>query len=71
MLFLAEAGAYGGSVRTERDAVVRRMREVTCLGVSRTVAHTSGLGCNRDALFLFRVVGRKFDFLGQYQRADV
>jgi hypothetical protein len=47
------------------------MREVTCLGVSRTVAHTSGLGCNRDALFLFRVVGRKFDFLGQYQRADV
>ena len=37
----------------------------------RTVAYTSDLGYNHDALFLFRAVGREFDFLGQYQKADV
>ncbi|MEH0425525.1 bifunctional serine/threonine-protein kinase/ABC transporter substrate-binding protein [Streptomyces stelliscabiei] len=71
VLFLAKACVSGDSVLRERGAVVRRMREVTYKGVSRTVAYTPDLGYNHDALFLFRAVGREFDFLGQYQQADV
>ncbi|QFR02007.1 ABC transporter substrate-binding protein [Streptomyces phaeolivaceus] len=71
VLFLAEVCGSGGSPLTERGAVVRRMREVTYKGISRTVAFSADYGYNHDALFLFRVVDRKFDFLGQYQRADV
>ncbi|MFE7765819.1 ABC transporter substrate-binding protein [Streptomyces sp. NPDC057438] len=41
VLFLAEACVSGGAVLTERGAIVRRMREVTYKGVSRTVAHTA------------------------------
>ncbi|MDX3277380.1 bifunctional serine/threonine-protein kinase/ABC transporter substrate-binding protein [Streptomyces scabiei] len=71
MLFLAQACTDGDAPLTERGAVVRRMREVTYRGISRTAAFDAGYGYNHDALFLFRVVGRKFDFLGQYQQADV
>ncbi|HSX99946.1 MAG TPA: branched-chain amino acid ABC transporter substrate-binding protein, partial [Streptomyces sp.] len=71
VLFLAEACVGGDAALTERGAIVRRMREVTYRGVSRTVAYTSDLGYNHDALFLFRTVRREFDFLGQYQQADV
>ncbi|WP_327725803.1 bifunctional serine/threonine-protein kinase/ABC transporter substrate-binding protein [Streptomyces europaeiscabiei] len=71
VLFLAEVCASGDSPLTERGAIVRRMREVAYKGISRTVAYTSANGYNHDALFLFRVVDREFDFLGQYQQADV
>ncbi|MDW8804722.1 hypothetical protein P1P68_07960, partial [Streptomyces scabiei] len=71
MLFLAEVCADGDAPVAERGATVRRMREVTYRGISRTAVFDAGYGCNHDALFLFRVVGRKFDLLGQYQRADV
>lgn len=71
VLFLAEACVSGDSPLTERGAIVRRMREVTYKGISRTVAYTSDNGYNHDALFLFRTVDREFDFLGQYQQADV
>ncbi|MGJ5798623.1 bifunctional serine/threonine-protein kinase/ABC transporter substrate-binding protein [Streptomyces europaeiscabiei] len=71
VLFLAEVCASGDSPLTERGAIVRRMREVAYKGISRTVAYTSDNGYNHDALFLFRTVDREFDFLGQYQRADV
>ena len=71
MLFLAKVCASGDAPLTERGAVVRRMREVAYKGISRTVAYTSDNGYNHDALFLFRVVDGEFDFLGQYQEADV
>ncbi|MFE7836105.1 bifunctional serine/threonine-protein kinase/ABC transporter substrate-binding protein [Streptomyces sp. NPDC057474] len=71
VLFLAEVCASKDSPLTERGAVVRRMHEVAYKGISRTVAYTTDNGYNHDALFLFRATERKFDFLGQYQRADV
>lgn len=71
MLFLAEVCADGDAPVTDRGAVVRRLQEITYRGISRNIAFDPKYGYNRDALFLFRVVGREFDFLGQYQRADV
>ncbi|MFM9674460.1 bifunctional serine/threonine-protein kinase/ABC transporter substrate-binding protein [Streptomyces brasiliscabiei] len=85
VLFLAEAcgggdrdedgegggGGSGGSPLVERGAIVRRLPEVSYKGISRTVEFAAGFGYNHDALFLFRTVDREFDFLGQYQRADV
>ncbi|MFF9038235.1 bifunctional serine/threonine-protein kinase/ABC transporter substrate-binding protein [Streptomyces sp. NPDC014892] len=71
VLFLAEACANGDAALRERGAIVRRMREVSYTGVSRTVAYTPDNGYNHDALFLYRVAEGEFDFLGQYQRADV
>lgn len=47
------------------------MHEVAYQGISRTVAYTSDNGYNHDALFLFRAAEGEFDFLGQYQEADV
>ncbi|WP_215453513.1 bifunctional serine/threonine-protein kinase/ABC transporter substrate-binding protein [Streptomyces sp. ATCC 21386] len=71
VLFLAEACASGGTALRERGAIVRRMREVSYTGISRTVAYTADNGYNHDALFLYRVTGGEFDFRGQYQQADV
>lgn len=71
VLFLAEACVSGDSPLTERDAIVRRMHEVAYQGISRNIAYTSANGYNHDALFLFRAVDGEFEFLGQYQRADV
>ncbi|MBD9723975.1 bifunctional serine/threonine-protein kinase/ABC transporter substrate-binding protein [Streptomyces caniscabiei] len=71
VLFLAEACTDGKSALRERGAIVRRMREVSYAGVSRTVAYTPDAGYNHDALFLYRVAEGKFDFLGQYQQAKV
>ncbi|MDT0566006.1 bifunctional serine/threonine-protein kinase/ABC transporter substrate-binding protein [Streptomyces sp. DSM 3412] len=71
VLFLAEACTSGDAALRERGAIVRRMREVSYTGISRTVAYTSDNGYNHDAMFLFRATEGEFDFLGQYQRADV
>ncbi|MDX3643147.1 branched-chain amino acid ABC transporter substrate-binding protein, partial [Streptomyces sp. MB09-02B] len=71
VLFLAEACADGKAALRERGAIVRRMREVSYTGISRTVAYTPDNGYNHDALFLYRVAEGKFDFRGQYQRAKV
>ncbi|MEE1829653.1 bifunctional serine/threonine-protein kinase/ABC transporter substrate-binding protein [Streptomyces sp. SP17KL33] len=71
VLFLAEACADGKAALRERGAIVRRMREVSYTGISRTVAYTPDNGYNHDAMFLYRVAEGEFDFLGQYQRAKV
>ncbi|WP_328505361.1 bifunctional serine/threonine-protein kinase/ABC transporter substrate-binding protein [Streptomyces sp. NBC_00391] len=71
VLFLAKVCASEASPLRERGAVVRRMHEVAYQGISRTVAYTSDNGYNHDALFLFRAAEGEFDFLGQYQEADV
>lgn len=71
VLFLAKVCANEDSPLTERGAIVRRMHEVDYKGISRTVAYTTDKGYNSDALFLFRTVEGEFDFLGQYEEADV
>ncbi|UUU26845.1 bifunctional serine/threonine-protein kinase/ABC transporter substrate-binding protein [Streptomyces sp. DSM 40750] len=71
VLFLAEVCASEDSALVERGAIVRRMHEVDYQGISRTVAYTTDKGYNSDALFLFRTAEGEFDFLGQYQKADV
>jgi ABC-type branched-subunit amino acid transport system substrate-binding protein len=69
LLFLAEVCTRKGSPLAERGAIVRRMSGVDYRGISRTIKYTADKGYNSDALFLFRTVDGKFDFLGQYKEA--
>ncbi|MEU6488327.1 bifunctional serine/threonine-protein kinase/ABC transporter substrate-binding protein [Streptomyces sp. NPDC046887] len=71
VLFLAEAMASGDTVVEDRGSIVRRTRDLRYRGVTRTLAYSASRGGDYDAagLFLYRVSGGRYDFLGQYMDA--
>ncbi|MEU6061867.1 ABC transporter substrate-binding protein [Streptomyces sp. NPDC047097] len=71
VLFLTEAMASGDTVVEDRGSVVRRTRDLHYRGITRTLAFSASRGGDYDAagLFLYRVSGGRYDFLGQYMDA--
>ncbi|WP_336317679.1 bifunctional serine/threonine-protein kinase/ABC transporter substrate-binding protein [Streptomyces lavendofoliae] len=70
VLFLAEAMTSGSAPVTDRGTIVRRTREIRYQGITRTLDHSVAQGglFDKDGLFLYRVRGGAYRFLGQYTR---
>jgi ABC-type branched-subunit amino acid transport system substrate-binding protein len=69
-LFVARAMTTLGSLRTDRGALVDRLRDTDYRGVTKRLRYTtSSRGYSTDGLYLFRAAGDRFAYLGQYQAA--
>ncbi|MET7452005.1 bifunctional serine/threonine-protein kinase/ABC transporter substrate-binding protein [Streptomyces sp. NPDC005574] len=69
-LFVARAMTTLGSLRTDRGALVDRLRDTDYRGITRRLNWTSASAsyCT-DGLYLFRAAGDRFGYLGQYRAA--
>ncbi|URM90951.1 bifunctional serine/threonine-protein kinase/ABC transporter substrate-binding protein [Streptomyces sp. MRC013] len=68
VLFLAEAMTHGRTPVTDRGSIVWRVRDVHYRGITRTLSHpaTGGGLYDGEGLFLHRVSGGAFTFLGRH-----
>jgi eukaryotic-like serine/threonine-protein kinase len=69
-LFLARAMTTLGASRTDRGAIVRRLRDTHYSGMTKDLRYSAVSTCyNSDGLYLFRASGGAFHYLGQYRAA--
>ncbi|WP_010469635.1 bifunctional serine/threonine-protein kinase/ABC transporter substrate-binding protein [Streptomyces somaliensis] len=71
VLFLAEAMTHGRTPVTDRGSIVWRVQDVRYRGITRTLSRSTAGGgyYDNEGLFLYRVSGGSFTFLGHHREA--